>query len=135
MIGNVIFGIFPLIFMLAIFLMSEQKFGGTEVDDLVYEGSILFVCLAIVGSVLVDFYLSGVRMDGFARFATYFFPAIILFIIAVNYFLIHIHMIDKSRFALTSYTSIITISLSIVYVIFVKTNLYMKEDYKHEPVV
>lgn len=133
MIGNAIFGIFPLLFMCSVYYISEEKLGKEEINTLVYEGAILFVCIAIVGSVLVDFFLSGFRPNGFPRFAIYIFPLIILFIISINYFLIHIKIIDKSRFSLSSGTTIVTVILSVIYILFVKTNLYMKEDLRHEP--
>lgn len=132
-IGNALFGVFPLVFMCIIYYLSEKKLGGHEIEKLVYDGAVLFVCIAMVGAVLVDYYLSGFRATGFGRFAIYAFPSLILMLISVNYFLIHIKVIDNSRFSITSNTTIWTVAMSFIYILFVKTNLYIKEDVNHEP--
>jgi hypothetical protein len=132
MLGNVIFGLFPLIIMYLFFFCSNGKVCGDGVDNLIYEGAILFVCIAIVGTVYVDFYLSGIYLSGWGRFATYFFPVIIPLWVSVNYVLIHMKIIGKEVFAASSGITIATIALSFLYVLFVKTNLYMQEDLRHE---
>lgn len=131
-IGNTVFGLFPLLFFCSIFYLTDKKFGGDQVDTLIYEGSILFVCIALVGAVLIDYYLSGLRPIGFTRFATYFFPVALLFVVTENYFLIHIGYVSKSRFALKSNTTIFVITITVIYIIFVKTELYIKEGFRHE---
>ena len=88
MCGNAIFGIFPLLFMCSIYYISGRKVGAEIVDSLVYEGSVIFVCIAIVGAVLVEYYLSGFRLNGIFRISVYLFPAVILYITSINYYLI-----------------------------------------------
>ena len=85
MTGNALFGLGPLLFLYAIYIASDRKICGDALDGLIYEGAVLFVCLAIVGSVLVDYWLSGLHANGFSRFATYFVPAVVLGVVLINY--------------------------------------------------
>jgi hypothetical protein len=128
LLGNLGFGLFPLIFMGILYVLSNHKIGGHEMDEQIYEGAVIFVFLAIIGAVGWDYYLSGIRYNGITRFMTNITPAAILFFVALNYLLIKLKIIEKDRFSLTSITSIVVFIASIVYIIFVKTNLYIKED-------
>lgn len=130
---NGIFATLPILLMCAIYMISEQKLGNEEIENLIYEGTVLFVCIAMVGAVLVDYILSGFRPMGFARAIIYLFPLIVLFLVTANYLLIHYKVVDVSRFMLNSRTSLIVISTSIAYMLFVKTDLYIKEDLNNDP--
>jgi hypothetical protein len=116
--------------MYAFYTCSDGKVCGDGLDNLIYEGCILFVCISIVGAVYVDFYLSGVILTGIARFATYFFPIIIPTWISIDYILIHMNIISRERFSVGSTITMVTIVLSSLYVLLVKANLYMQEELK-----
>src|SRR6476469_9252221 len=87
LLGNLIFGLFPILFMCAVYYCSERKIGLHEIEEQVYEGTILFVCLALVGSVVLDLFLSGLRFEGTYRFLIYFVPAFIVGVVSLNYLL------------------------------------------------
>lgn len=130
MIINSFFGLFPLLLMLYINYCSDGKAGGDAVNRLIFDGAVMFVCIAIVGGVLGDYYLSGFRLEGWARFALYAVPAYILFVVSVNYFLIYTRVVPESRFSMGSYTTNLIIFLSSIYTLFAKAHLYQKEDIK-----
>jgi|GEM_PF-1609156 len=133
--GNTVFGLAPLLFMCIVYLVAQQKAGNSEISHLIHEGVIPFVCVAIMGSVLVDFALSGFAMKGWGILAVYICPCCIMSILCIEYLLVTLKIIDDSCFNLDSLTTIIVIGLSFVYCIFTKTNLYIKEDTRHEPIV
>lgn len=114
--------------MWVISLLSDNKVGSTEVEHQIHEGGVLFVFLALVGAVALDYYLTGIRFNGIARFSTNLTPIFILCVIFVNYLLIKLKIIDQARFSLNSYTSYIVCTVSILYISFVKTNTAIKED-------
>src|SRR5215471_16488669 len=101
-IGNAAFGLFPMLFLSSVYYWSDKELGGKELDDFIYTGSVLFLCMALTGSVLTDFYLSGIRLNGFKRLITYVIPFNILYNVTINYFLVCFGYIDKERLSLTS---------------------------------
>lgn len=132
-IGNLAFGLFPLIFMGAVYIISGGKIYGDAIQTMIYEGIILFVCIAIMGAVFIDYALSGILMNRFKTFSVYSIPAFVVFLVAINFFLIHLKIIDKTRFSLASSTTISVIVLSLFYSVFVKASLYIFDDIRHKP--
>lgn len=134
-VGNAVFGLAPIIFMWAVFGASDGNIGNDEIRHIIHDGAILFVCCAIMGSVLVDHFLSSFRFEklGSIEFLTiYFTPFFILLWLCLKYFLVYDKKINDSCFDISSKTSIVTISFSFLYCVFIKANFYVKEDNKNE---
>jgi hypothetical protein len=130
LIGNALFGLLPLIFMKFIFLMSDKKAGGEEIKHLIEDGVIQFVCCAICGASLVDLALSGEKMKISKAYAWGIIPVVIVGLLLTNYILIILKVIDHTCFHIGSNTSLIIISLTVIFCILVKTRLYIKEETK-----
>jgi hypothetical protein len=130
--GNAFFGLLPLLFMMFIQAVSEKKVGSEEIQHLIQDGVVLFVCCAIIGAVLVEFILSGQRLKISTVYGWTAIPFSIFLIILTDYFLINLKAIDHSCFHLDSLTSKVVIGLTFVYCTFTKANLYLMEDTKHD---
>lgn len=128
--GNVVFGLAPLIFMCGVYVIGQQNVGRSEIDIFIHEGVVLFVLAAIMGSILLDYALGGYSFNAFQVFTIFFVPCGIIGILCLNYLFIKLKIITEERFDLSSYTSILVMSLSLVYCIIAKTNLYIREDTK-----
>lgn len=127
-IGNCLFGLTPIIFMLGIYMITDHKIGGTQIYDLVHEGVILFVLAAIMGSILLDYFLAGYQFSGWEIFHIFIVPLIVIGVLCLNYLFICLTILNEKRFELTSVTSTFCYVVSIAYCFLQKTNLYMRED-------
>lgn len=125
-------GVSPLLFMCFVFFISQRKVGHDEIKHLINDGVILFVCCAIMGSVLIDFLLGGFKVKGIAALAIIAIPGSVLVLISFDYLLFIMKIIDGTCFALSSLTTKCVIVISLFYCIFTKANLYIKEDTRHE---
>lgn len=132
LIGNLLFGLAPLLFMCVVYAIAEQKIGGPVIDQLVHDGVVPFVCCAIMGSILLDYALGGYSFTPYQVFTIFGFPIGILMILCLNYLFIRIHIVPEDRFDLFSYTSILVIVLSVVYSLVAKTHLFAREDTKYQ---
>src|SRR4051812_42896075 len=103
---NIIFGLFPLLFMCMIQKVTDGKVGGMEIEHFMADGVVLFVWCAIMGSVAVDFFLAGYRLGSFEIFAYYFAPFCILLFVTLQYLLIRLHVITSECFEMWSFSSI-----------------------------
>jgi hypothetical protein len=130
--GNAIFALAPLLFMYGLNLITVDKICHDKVHYLIRDGAVLFVCGAIMGAVFVDYLLSGFKLAGTASVAIYGVPLCMLMFILIEYLLIYLKVIDDDYFSLTSITSKVIIVFSFIYCILVKTDLYIKEDLRHE---
>jgi len=126
---NSAFGLFPLLFMAFVAFMSDGRVGSLQVDHLIYEGGILlFVMIALMGAVMVDYLLSGFENSGISVFVFYIFPILILGFVTTEFMLICTKNIEKEVFAVNSWTTIIVIVLSFLYSTLVKADLFLRED-------
>lgn len=126
---NLCFGLFPLYLMYIVKTSTNGKAGNPQVDHLVYEGGIvLFVCIASMGAVMIDYVLSGIPKSGFRIFRIYIVPLILLGYVTLDFLLICMDKLEKETFSLTSSTTIIIFLLAFVYCTFTKANLYLEED-------
>ena len=130
--GNFCFGIGPIIFLRFVISVSQGKVCTDTLSRLIHEGAILFVCCAMMGSVVVDFYNSGFFLKGSRIFATYISPFIILFGICVEYLLVIMKVVDDNCFDTSSKTTIFVVTFTFFYCLFIKTNLMIKEDTRNE---
>lgn len=131
-VGNAFFGLLPLLFMQFIYWVSENRLGKDEIDHLVHDGVVLFVCCAVLGAVLVEFILSGQRLKISETIRRIAIPIFIFVLILMDYFLINLKVIDKSCFDISSTTSSVVMVLSLYYCIFTKFRLYVKEETKYD---
>lgn len=131
-IGNAIFGLAPLIFMFSILIISGHKIGNSEVDALIHEGVVPFVCCAIMGGVVVEFILAGLSLTGVQVFVIYVFPLFILAIISIDYLLVKLNVVSSQCFNLSSLTTIFVAIFSLGYCLFAKPYLYIEEGLQHE---
>jgi hypothetical protein len=132
LIANGIIGLAPLLIICMVNFIAEGKVGSAEVKHLINDGVVLFVCCAMMGAVVIDFKLGGFNLTGWRFVSIYITPFAILGIILLEYLMKFFKAIPEEWFRLNSTTSIIVISLSLIYCTLAKTNLYMKEDFKHE---
>jgi hypothetical protein len=130
-IANAVFGLAPLLFMWLVSLLSEGKAGASECVHLIKDGAVLFVCCSIMGSVVIDFKLAGFDLVGWQFIAVFLAPIAILGILLLTYLLIYFKAVNNEMFNLNSRTSILVMTLSVIYCILAKTNLYMREDIHH----
>ncbi|PWU01085.1 MAG: hypothetical protein C5B52_07845 [Bacteroidetes bacterium] len=132
LLGNGFWTLLPLWFILFMSGLSDGKFGTEEIFHLiVHDGLILFVCCAIAGSTLVDLILT----DRTARIISFIWialiPCFLALVILADYALIIGKFIDPECFKLTSKTSLAVILVTIFYCVFVKAQIYHKEETKN----
>src|SRR5437762_8516320 len=86
LLGNAFFGLIPLWFILFINIVSGGKAGSEEIDHIVvHDGVILFVCCAIMGSVLVDYIVAGIKMKISLAYRLAIIPCFIIMLIITDY--------------------------------------------------
>ena len=125
--GNVFFGLIPLVFISFIYALSAGKAGYKEIQHLIHDGIVLFVCTSITGSVLVDLMLSGITMKVSLFFGFLVIPVIVFAFALAGYSLISLKIIESSDLEKKPSGYIIVMVLAITSCIFVKTFLYIKE--------
>jgi hypothetical protein len=130
--GNVFWGLIPLWFLLFINTVSGGKAATEEINHIVaHDGVILFVCTAIMGTVLVEYVLTGYKVRIWKAYRVAIIPCFISLLLLTNYSLILAHIITYDCFSINSWTSRIVGALTILFCIFTKTEVYIKEDTKH----
>ncbi|HWJ25867.1 MAG TPA: hypothetical protein VNS32_04950 [Flavisolibacter sp.] len=127
---NAAFGLLPLLFMKFVFLVSGNGVGAEEINHLIEDGVVQFVCCAITGAVLVDIGLSGEKVKVSKAYWWLVIPAFMVALLLTNYILIILKAQDRSCFNISSWSSICIIILTLFYCTFNKASLYMKEDSK-----
>ena len=130
LLGNIVFGLAPLLFMMIVYLTADQKIGAIEIHQFIHDGVVLFVLCAIMGSIMLDYAIGGYTFKSYQVFFIFIFPILILSMLCLNYLLIRIGYIKDDRFDLSSFTSILVTGLSLLYIIRAKTSLFIKEDTK-----
>lgn len=131
-IGNAVFGLAPLIFMCVILILTGHKIGHWEVDALIHEGLVPFVCCAIMGSVVVDFMLADLLFKPVQVFVVYVFPLFVLSIISIDFLLVTLGSISSQCFNLSSLTTIFVAIFSLGYCLFAKPYLHIEEDLQYD---
>ena len=126
---NTCFGLFPLLLVGIVNILTNGKEGHHQIDHLIYEGGIiLFVCSAIMGAVAVDYLLSGEKVGGIELFAIYIFPLLLTGFMALEFLLVCLQKLNKFALAYNSKKTIILVIVSLSYCILAKSSLYLKED-------
>jgi len=126
---NAAFGLFPLLLVGTVSWLTHGKEGNHQMDHLIYEGGIvLFVAIAIMGAIVVDYLLSGHKTSGVGVFAIYIFPALVAGFIALEFLLVCLQKLNKHALSLGGKKTIILLLISFLYCTFTKSSLYIKED-------
>lgn len=131
-IGNISFGLFPILLTLAFYAVSKKQEGLAELYHLIHDGVIIFVFIAVMGAVMVEYLISGFMTNGWEVFIIYIFPLLVLGLASLEYLLSFLKVIDGTCFALSSLTTKFICGYSFLYCIFIKANLYIKENIREQ---
>jgi hypothetical protein len=131
-VGNAIFALFAIIVLVIANAMSTNNYFGQKIDELVKDGAIMFVCCAIVGAVLIEFWVAGFTFNANEITLIFVIPILVHALLALEYMLILLGVAAKDSFIMTSWTSKIVIGFSVIYCILGKANYYIREDERHE---
>jgi hypothetical protein len=130
--GNLAIGCCPLIFLGMVFMTSRGKMGYNDMDKQVHEGAILFVCVAMVGGIMLDFLQSEFRMRGRQIVVIVITPIMAISLLFLEYLFVILKIINSDCFNITSRSTIFIVLFSAIYCILNKTNLLIMEDASHE---
>lgn len=126
-IGNAVFGLAPLLFLVAVNPVLDKHETSSEIDTLLKGGIILFVCCALMGAVIIEILLSKIVFRRFAFFAVNVSPFVLLSMISLIYLLTILGHISKSVFTTPSKFYIFVIIFTIIYCTLGKYLLYQHE--------
>ena len=129
-IGNLLFGLVPLLLMWVVEILSDGRTGSDGFNTILHEGAIHFLCIALMGAVMTEFLISGIKFGGFSVFEIYIFPLLVLSFVSLEYLLVYLEKTDNKCFDLTSTTTCVVFFLSFIYCTFIKALFYIKEDTK-----
>lgn len=127
-IGNLLFGSVPLLLMWVVEGLSHGNTGADEISSILHQGVVHFLCIALMGAVMTEFLISGIKFGGFSIFAIYIFPLLILSFVSLEYLLVYLNKIESKCFDLNSNYTYIVFILSFIYCTFIKASFYIKED-------
>ncbi len=130
--GNFTFGVTPILFMWLVYILSRHRYGFEDMDKLIHEGGVLFVCCAMVGGVLVDFLQANFRWRGLQIFVIFIVPLAIVGLLCLEYLFVVMKIINADCFNITSITSTFVVGFSFLYCIVNKSVLLIMEDTQHE---
>ncbi|HLA53451.1 MAG TPA: hypothetical protein VK618_09115 [Flavitalea sp.] len=127
--GSTLFGFAPLIFLYLINWMSEENLCAREIDYLLSGGFVVFVFVALTGTVVFDLLKARFRVSGWtATFAIYISPFCVLTYVFLKYMLKYVQYADQAEFGLGSTTARLSVGFMILYCLFVKTIYYLKQN-------
>jgi len=128
LVGSVLFGFAPLIFLYLINWMSEENLCAREIEHLLSGGYILLVFIALTGTVVFDLLKARFSVSGWtAIFAIYLSPFFVLTYVFLKYMLKYVQYADQAKFGLGSTTTRLSVGFMILYCLFVKTIYYLKQ--------
>jgi hypothetical protein len=131
-VGNLTIGCAPLIFLSLIFMTSRGKMGFEDLNKQVHEGAVLFVCVAMIGGIMLDFLQSPMKMRGRQVVVIVITPILAISLLFLEYLFVILRIINTDCFNITSRSTIFVVLFSAVYCILNKTNLLIMEDTQHE---
>ncbi len=127
--GSVLFGFAPLLFLYLINWMSEENLCAREIEYLLSGGYVLFVFVALTGTVVFDLLKSNFRVSGWAAaFAIYISPFCVLTYVFLKYLLKYVQYADQAEFGIGSTTIRLSVGFMILYCLFAKTIYYLKQN-------
>jgi len=126
-IGNWVFGLAPLGLMILIKALSSSPAASSEVYHLMHDGLPLFVACAIMGSIVVDFSLSGEKFDGISNIFSVIMPCAVFGLLLLVYLLIIIKVLPEDYFSSHSWIYWLEISFSLLYCSLAKFAYYREK--------
>ena len=129
---SVLFALFPIILLVISNAMSQDNHFVNKIEELIKDGAVMFVCCAILGAVLVEFWVAGFTYNTNEITLIFVTPILIHGLLALKYLLILVGVAAKDSFIMTSWTSKFVIGFCLFYCILGKVNYYIKEDERHE---
>jgi hypothetical protein len=130
--GNLAIGCIPVLFMGLVFLASRGKLGFDDMQKQIHEGAVLFVSVAMIGGVMVDFLQSESKYTGRQIVVIILAPIGAISVLLLEYLFVVLKIINTDCFNITSGSSTFVLGFSIVYCVLNKINLLIREDTKHE---
>jgi hypothetical protein len=129
--GNLFFGCAPIIFLGFVYLASRGKLGFDDMQRQIHEGAILFVSVAMIGGVMVDFLQSEIKINGRQIIFIILAPVSLIGFLFLQYLFVLLKIINSDCLDVTSGSSVFELCFSTAYCISNKTNLLIKEDTKY----
>lgn len=125
-VSNAIFGTAPLIFLMIINPLLNNAQATEEIHVLMRGGSILFVCCALMGAVVIDILQDRIVFRRFLLFFAYIVPFLTLGIICLFYLLNILGVMKKEMFSKFSPVYTIVIAATAFYCILGKYLLFQR---------
>jgi len=126
-IGNALFGLAPYLFMKLINFIAVNPNSTHDIQHFINDGSVLFVCSALMGSVVIDTLIDKHQYDNLVTFALIMSPFAVLFLLLTVYLLVVFKAVNDHYFSSNSWLYYFTIGFSIVYCTLAKYNLFKRE--------
>ena len=131
--GNLLFALFfPILLLVIVNTMSTDHIFTRKINELIADGAVSSVCCAIVGAVMVEFWVAKFLYTSMDVFLLFFTPFFMFGILALLYILMLLQVAPPQSFILQSWTSILVIIYSTFYCILAKANYYLREDERNE---
>ena len=131
-VGNLVFGCMPILFLALVFATSQGKLGFDDMQKEIHKGAVLFVCIAMMGGVMVDLLQSGARFSGRQIVTKILAPVFAMGALLLEYLFVVLKIISTDCFNITSGGSIFLFGFSMLYCTLNKINLSIKEDTNYE---
>lgn len=131
-VGNLVFGCMPILFLALVFATSQGKLGFEDMQKEIHKGAVLFVCIAMMGGVMVDLLQSGTSFNGRQIVTKILAPVFAMGALLLEYLFVVLKIISTDCFNITSGGSIFLFSFSMLYCTLNKLNLSIKEDTNYE---
>ena len=125
-VGNLVFGCMPILFLALVFATSQGKLGFEDMQKEIHKGAVLFVCIAMMGGVMVDLLQCETRFSGRQIVTKILAPIVIMGALLLEYLFVVLKIISTDCFNITSGGSIFLLSFSMMYCIINKINLLIK---------
>lgn len=128
LVANAVLGLAPLIFLVITNQVMEKREASPEIEHLLEGGIVLFVCCALMGSVIIDIILSKIKLKKLAFFAVNISPFVLLVIICILYLLTILGHVRHDLFTSFSRFYKFVIIFTVLYCTLGKYLLYKSEN-------
>ncbi|PTB96461.1 hypothetical protein C9994_07255 [Marivirga lumbricoides] len=125
LITGIFYGLLPIgiIFLLQYFNPSIQY----SIDDILKEGILIFFCVAISASVMVDYIFVSKKLPKWIEFTLYGFPWALVVIASITYSQLVINNLSVTNLLLDRFVHMqfFVLTLTLIYVLVVKTIIFI----------
>lgn len=119
--GIAVFGIAPLLFLWFISFLSTEQIADKEIEALYEVKAVLFMCCTLTGTVLMNFFRSGIKVKGWLQFfAVYVFPFVLLGYLFLKYLQVYVQFNDIHDFGPGKVTTLLVIVFTFIYAVGVR---------------